>query len=119
MSLLPRVDSRAFRQIMTIEVQDTRQDEGGQQIRSWRLIKTIRADLHSVNGRELIAAQAMQAEATHLIETPYSPDLDVFQSVVAMRARLGSRLFDIKTCDNVDQMNRLTRMMANEGLNQG
>ena len=124
MSLRPRVDARAFRQFIDIEVRDKGQDESGQQNRDWYLLVTIRGDLHSVNGREFIAAQAEQAEATHLIETRWRQEFEVFQAVAAMRARVkianGAtvRIFDITTCDNVDQMNRLCRMMASEGLKQ-
>lgn len=117
MSLQPRIDPRAFRQIVTLEVQDKGQDEEGQQSGTWRRFGTdIRADVHSVSGRESIAAAAQQAEATHSIETYWQPLFDQFQTVAAMRAKAGARIFDIKTCDNVDQMNRLCRMFAVEGL---
>lgn len=119
MSLQPRIDSRAFRQIVTIEVQDQGQDDEGQQNLVWRRLgPDIRADVHSINGREFIAAQANQAEATHMVESHWQPMFDAWQTVAAMRAKCGTRVFDIKTCDNVDQMNRLCRMMAKEGLKQ-
>ena len=116
MSLQPRIDSRAFRQIGYLEVQDGGQDEEGQQNRVWRKLVDLRVDVHSVSGSELIAAAAQQAGATHTIETPWQEVLREFQRVVQMRFRLAYRIFDIKTCDNVDEMNRLCRMMAVEGL---
>lgn len=117
MSLQPRIDPRAFRQIGTLEVQDKAQDEEGQQSAVWRrFCPDIRLDVHSVSGRELIAAAAQQAEATHACETYWQALFDQFQTVAAMRLIVGARIFDIKTCDNVDQMNRLCRMFAVEGL---
>ena len=120
MSLQPRIDSRAFRQVVQLQVQDDGKDEEGQQNLVWRNFEEpLRADVHSISGREFIAAQAMQVEATHMIETHWRPAFDAFQTVVAMRARCGLRVYAIKTCDNVDQMNRMCRMMVSEGLKEG
>lgn len=111
-----------LRRRILIQIQATTQDTFGQQQTAWSdWLTNVPADIQALSGRELISAQALNAEVTHLIVIRYHPLLADPVKVAAMRAiyvNAGvTRYFNVKSAINVDERNREINLMAAEGLN--
>jgi len=96
----------------------------GRQSTSWNDFMTgVPADIQSLSGRELVAAQAVHTEVTHLIVVRYVALLSNPIQVATMRVVYGSggttRYFNIGAAINVDEMNREMHLYVSEGLNNG
>lgn len=100
---------------ITIQQRQTGQDTFGQQLAGWVDLLTCWAEITPLSGRELMAAQAMQAETTHEIVIRYRPGI-----TAAMRVLYQGRIFEIKAppIDESTLHRRLTLLCA-EGLTQG
>lgn len=100
-------------------------DSFGQQIANWiDVLTNVPANIEPLSGRELIAAQAVNAEVSHRITVRYHPALANPVTTASMRviyqAAAGvTRYFNLASAMNVDERNRAIELMANEGLNQG
>jgi SPP1 family predicted phage head-tail adaptor len=113
----------SLRQIVTIQARSTSKDSFGQQLPSWSTyLSGVPAEIQALSGRELIAAQAVQAEVTHQITLRYHPMLADPLAVAAMRIvyinGAVTRYFNISAVMNIDERNRQLELMAAEGLNQ-
>lgn len=100
-------------------------DTSGQQIANWiDVLTNVPANIEPLSGRELIAAQAVNAEVSHRITVRYHPALANPVTTASMRviyqAAAGvTRYFNLASAMNSDERNRTIEIMANEGLNQG
>jgi SPP1 family predicted phage head-tail adaptor len=106
-----------------VQQRTTSQDTFGQQTIAWTdVIASVPASITPLSGRELIAAQAINAEITHEIVVRYHPLLADPLKVAAMRLvyvnGTVTRYFNIQSAMNVDERNRQLTLMAVEGLNQ-
>lgn len=113
-----------LRRRITLQTRDTTRDSYGQQVTTWTDFMTgVPADIQSLAGRELLAAQATYSEATHLIVIRYMTLLSDPVKVAAMRAVYGNggttRYFNIGACQNIDERNKEMHLFVSEGLNQG
>lgn len=113
-----------LRKRVTLQTRSTVTDAYGGQTTAWTNYLTgIPADIQSLSGRELLAAQAVQSETSHMIVMRYSPMLADSMKVAAMRVvyvNAGvTRYFNISSCLNEDERNRQITLMASEGLNVG
>ncbi len=93
-----------LRHSMTLKkpVEGTPSDTGEVPI-TWEKVATMWCSLEPLQGRELWAAQQVQAETTHIIRTRYRTDISITS---AMRLIYGNRTFHIESAVNVDELNR-------------
>lgn len=108
-----------LRHQIKLQSRGSAQDGYGAQVNTWSDSATLWAEITSLTGRELQAAQAVQAEVTHQIAVRYQVLFADPKSVAAMRVLYGSRVFNIHACLNVDERNREINLLCSEGLNEG
>jgi SPP1 family predicted phage head-tail adaptor len=113
-----------LRRRVTFEKRSSSVDTFGQQQTTWAtVLDGVPADIARLSGRELVAAGAINAEATHMITIRYHPAFADPMAVAAMRIRYVNgdvtRVFNIQTAAIVDERNRAIEIIAGEGLNQG
>ena len=111
---------------IAFQVRAATKDSFGQQVTTWStLLASVPANIAALAGRELLAAQAANAEVTHEITVRYHPKLANPTAVAAMRAvyvdvRHGiTRVFELATARNVEEKNRWLVISASEGLTAG
>lgn len=108
-----------LRHRLTFQRKSTDVDDYNQQKNVWVDAFKCWGEVSPVSGRELLAAQAVQAEVTHTISVRYRSELQNPKDVAAMRVLFGSRVFDINASMNQDERNRLVMLQAREGINNG
>lgn len=108
-----------LRHRLTFQAKSTETDELGQPLNVWVDAFKCWGEVAPVSGRELLAAQAVQAEVTHTISVRYRPELQNPKDVAAMRVLFRSRVFDINASMNQDERNRLVLLQAKEGVSNG
>jgi len=90
-------------------------DAWGGAVESWTNFATgLRADVHPLSGRELIAAQAAQSETTTRFTTRYISGV-----TQGMRVVYGGKYYDISAAINVNEMDRELQIMATTGMSAG
>lgn len=99
-------------------------DSYGQQSTTWiDVLTNVPAAIEGLGGSERLAAQAINAEATHTVTVRYHDKLADPIATASMRIVYVSgaltRLFNIASVQNIDERNRVIRMTCSEGLNQG
>ena len=113
-----------LRRRISIQTRATTKDSFGQQTLTWTdLLTGVPANIEALSGRELLAAQAVNAEVTHQITVRYHSALADPVKVAAMRGvyvNAGvTRYFNFSAPVNPNEMNRWRQISAVEGLNQG
>lgn len=113
-----------LRRRVLIQLRGVSQDTFGQQVTSWSdYMTSVPADIQALTGRELLAAQAVNAEVTHQITLRYSQSLADPLRVASMRVIYinggATRYFNVGSCINVDERNKQIDLLVTEGLNPG
>jgi SPP1 family predicted phage head-tail adaptor len=113
-----------LRRRVTIQTRDTSRDTYGQQVTTWTDYMTgVPAAIEPLSGRELVAAQAVFTEVTHLVRVRYSDMLSDPKKVAAMRVVYQNggttRNFNIGASENVEERNREMHLFTSEGVNNG
>lgn len=113
-----------LRRRISIQTRSTTKDSFGQAQLTWTdLLTSVPCQIEGLVGRELIAAQAVNAEVTHQLRLRYHSLLADPVKVAAMRAVYVNegvtRIFNFAALVNVDERNRELLITATEGLNQG
>jgi len=104
-----------LRHRITIQSRSTTPDAYGGQPTTWTdFAVNVAAAIRPLSSRELMAAQAVQAETSHMITIRYRPGI-----VAAMRAVYKGRYFNLATPLNTDERNIELVIPAVEGLNNG
>lgn len=111
--------SSALNRRITIQQRGTAQDEFGAQVNTWTEIGSLWASIEPLNGRELIAAQAVQSEISHRITIRYQPQFSNPKHVATMRIMYKDRIFNIYAAMNIAEGNRMIDILATEGVNEG
>lgn len=102
-----------------IQQRSTSQDTFGDQAQTWTTIATVWGEISPLSGRELMSAQSVQSEITHQITVRYQSIFANPKAVTAYRAVYKGRYFNITSCENQDERNRIVILSATEGMNQG
>lgn len=113
-----------LRRRITFQQRATSKDTFGQQVVSWSdYLASVPAEISALSGRELLAAQAVNAEVTHELRVRYSSLLADPVKVAALRAVYVNdgvtRYFNLSAPRIIDERNREIVIQASEGLNQG
>jgi len=98
---------------ITIQRRQAGQDGYGQRLAGWDNVITCWAAITPLSGRELITAQAVQAETTHEITIRHRPGI-----VAAMRVLYGARRFDVHSVIDPDTSHHTLTLLCSEGLIQ-
>jgi SPP1 family predicted phage head-tail adaptor len=99
---------------VTIQQMVAAQDSYGSPTDQWEDVATVWASVEPLKGRELIAAQAVQAEIAGRIRLRYRPDVTTAHRVV-----FGNLIFNILSVINPAYRNRELELMTSEGVNNG
>ena len=100
-----------LRHKIVIEKRDTGQGPTGQQVSTWATFATVRGSLFAISSREALSGDARFAEVTHRVRARYIAGI-----TPAMCLTFDSRTFDIKSAENVGQLNRELVLMVRERL---
>jgi SPP1 family predicted phage head-tail adaptor len=94
-------------------------DTFGAQSHVWTDVATVWADISPMSGRELLAAQAINVDISHVVTIRYQPQFASPKAVAAMRILYGERIFNISAPRDVDERHRQIELQCAEGLNDG
>jgi SPP1 family predicted phage head-tail adaptor len=113
-----------LRRRIDIQSRASTKDTFGQQVTTWStLLAAVPAQIEALQGRELVAAQAMNSEITHQITVRYHPLLADHRKVAGMRAIYVNagviRIMELLAGINVDERNRAIQIPCREGLTEG
>lgn len=114
-----------LRHRVSVQQRVTSQDSFGGQSLVWTDIVfpspdgKIPAHIQPLNGRELMAAQAVQSETTHSITVRYNAVFSRPEDADKLRIVWKGRIFNITASINEDERNRMVTLSATEGLNNG
>lgn len=103
-----------LRHRITIQQRTTDQDDYGQQLDRWDDVARAWADVEPLNGRELLAAAAVQAETTHTVTMRYRSGI-----TPQLRINYNGRLFNILNVLDDNERHRTLTLLCSEGLNNG
>lgn len=90
------------------------QDAGGAPDEAWTDVVTVWADIQPLKGRELLAAQQVQSEVSGTVRIRYRSGV-----TPAMRAKFGTRYYDILAAIDPGERHRELLLYTREGVNRG
>jgi len=100
-----------LRHRITIEQKTLARDTYGGEVVTWTTFATVWADIQPLNGRELIAAQAVQSEITGKIFIRYLPGV-----TAGMRVSYCGKYYDIQVPIDPGLKHRELQLLVSEGL---
>jgi SPP1 family predicted phage head-tail adaptor len=107
------------RHIVQVQAKTTDRDALGGAAQAWSTQFSTRVGITPLSGRELLAAQAIHAEASHRIEGVFRPEWADPVRAAGYRILFGTRIFNIHDVQNVEERNRDIEIVASEGMNEG
>jgi SPP1 family predicted phage head-tail adaptor len=113
-----------LRHRVTFQTRDTAMDSFGQQVTTWTtLLTNVPADVQPLSSREMMAAQAVNAELSHMVTIRFHPLLTDPVKVAAMRLTYSdgttTHILNLSSSVNADARNRQIDIGAIEGPNVG
>jgi len=102
-----------FRHTIIIERGVKTPDGSGGNTIVWGTIKTLRAKISPISGRERVYAQRLEADTTHRIMLRYTPGI-----LPSDRINFNGRYFQIRALLNLEEANRFLEISAEEGVAQ-
>jgi len=95
------MEAGRLRHVVELQENQPTKNSLNETIDNWVTVATLRAAISTLNGREIMAANAVGAQSTHKIEVRYHPSITAEKRVL-----FGTRTFDINNVNNVDERNR-------------
>ena len=108
------VASGKFNRRMRFQRRSEAQDSYGQQAQTWADAFTSWVSIEPMSGRELMSAQAVNAETTHKVEMRYRPGVNS-----ALRGIYQGRVFNILAVMDEDMAHKVLTLLCSEGLIRG
>ena len=108
------VRSGDFNRRISIQARDNTPDSFGQISSAWTEVLNCWARIQPLSGRELMAAQAINAEVTHQVGIFFRPTV-----TAAMRAVYQGRVFNIHSVIDPEMAHFTLELLCSEGLNEG
>ena len=102
-----------LRHRISIQRKVSNDDGMGGGVMSWQEIKSTRAMITPLSGRESLQAQRIEAETTHRLYMRYFADLEQADKVV-----YDGRDFNIKAIINIEERNKYLELQCKEGVAQ-
>ena len=106
---MPR--SGILRHKVTIQTATVAQDAMGQPKRTWATYGYWHCNITPLRGREFVDSNSLQDEQTYKFQGRYVSGL-----TPQMRISWNSKIFEIKSVVNVNERDRMTEVMATEGV---
>lgn len=103
-----------FNRRVTIQQRGAAKDGFGQATQTWTDLLSCWARIEPLSGRELVMAQAQNAEVTHLVEIIYRPTI-----TAAMRVVYQGRIFNVLSVIDPDMAHVSLELLCSEGINKG
>lgn len=114
------ISAGELNRLVTFEaLSQSRNEDTGQFIDQWSLVKVVWAKIMGLTGRELIAAQAKQLAVTHRVTVRFDAVFEQPLTVATYRMRYNGRIFACSASINFDEDNRVVDIDVSEGLNNG
>jgi SPP1 family predicted phage head-tail adaptor len=104
----------ALRRQVALQTRIASKDTFGQASVSWTTTATTWADIEPLSGRELMAAQAQQAETTHKVSIRYRSGV-----TPAMRVVYQGRNFNVLSVLDDDMAHKSLTLLCSEGMTNG
>lgn len=108
-----------LRRRITIQQRSSSTDELGQPTTEWTDVATVWADVSPLSGRELLAAQAARAQINGMVTIRYQRQFSDPVAMAARRILYGSRILNITSSRDVDEMHQYIELSYAEGANDG
>lgn len=89
-------------------------DQLGQDRQDWKDDRSVWATVKALRGGEYYDAQRIRPELTYKITTRYHPGI-----TPDMKIRYCGRMFEILSCDNVDEADYMLEIQAVEYIEKG
>lgn len=105
------VDSGKLRTRADVQNRTTARDGYGDALETWGTAATVWAEVVSLSGRELWAAQQAQADVTTRVRIRYRSDVTVSPRT---RIRIGTRVLNVQAAIDVDGRKRLLDLLCVE-----
>ena len=100
-----------FRHSIAVEEKSTATDDFGTRQETWAVVKTIRASINPVSGKEFFARSGEATETSHIVRTRFNPSLQI---TTANRLVRNGIAYDIVSVIVPDLRNRELIIMCNE-----
>lgn len=108
------IASGDLRHSVSVQARSTTQDATGGVSDTWVTTGTMRAFIRMMSFQELTQANKMSSQVSHEIWVRYNPAVPCLPG---MRILYGARVFLIQAPDNVEERNRVLRLMCMEIFN--
>jgi SPP1 family predicted phage head-tail adaptor len=108
-----------LRHRVTFQSRSMAADSFGGQSPVWTDVATVSADISPLSGRELVAAQSVNVEISHMVTIRYQQQFAGPKAVAAMRIVYGDRIFNIHASIDPDERHKSIQLTCSEGLNLG
>jgi SPP1 family predicted phage head-tail adaptor len=108
-----------LRHRVTFQARSIATDTFGAQSTIWSDVATVWAEVSPLSGRELLAAQQINVEISHLITIRYQHQFAGPKAVAAMRITYSDRIFNIHSSIDPEERRKALVLTASEGLNNG
>lgn len=109
----------AMNRRITIQQATVTQDAVGGEVTAWADFVTVWAYVNPLSGHELVNAQSVYAEVSHLMVVRWQAVLSDPQAVARMRIVYAGRHFNIGSADDIDMEHRFLALFVQEGLVDG
>lgn len=99
-----------LRKQVTIQVESPTTDNAGGYALAWTNLATLWAEIVPVSGQKIYAAEHLEGHITHQITMRYYAGV-----TTDMRLLYNSRVFNIRLVRNLEEENRWTELLVEEG----
>jgi SPP1 family predicted phage head-tail adaptor len=108
-----------LRRRLTIQARGAGVDALNQPVLDWTDVAKVWADIQPLSGREMFAAAVVNTEISHLIQIRYQAQFANPKAMAAMRCLYGTRIFNISSARDIDELHRTIELTCLEGPNDG
>lgn len=106
------VKAGIYDKVITLQRQAISKNSYGGTLKEWVDVKTIRASVEPLQGREYFSGPFQMGENIVRVRIRYQPDLVVDRK---MRVKYGSKLFDIYSVIDSKEQHQELQLMCKEG----
>lgn len=105
-----RINPGEFRHVITFQTLSKKRSSYGSSAKEWVDVKTARAAIYPVSGKEFFSAEKINSEVSHKIQIRYIAGI-----TSDMQIKFGERTFEIKGPPiNFQERNILLQLMCKE-----
>jgi SPP1 family predicted phage head-tail adaptor len=102
--------SGELRKRATLQTETQTPDGAGGYALAWADVATVWVEIQPLSGSEVLAAGHLEGHVTHKVTLRYISGM-----TTDMRLLYGGRVFNVRSVMNVDERNRWTELLVEEG----